>query len=70
MLAQLGGDLNKPTEENPQYLQAKAQVDKAERDLRRTIVRAPVTSASFDVSVTSRFSVSSAGTDHAVSYVN
>jgi membrane fusion protein (multidrug efflux system) len=42
VLAQLGGDVNKPTEENPQYLQAKAQVDKAERDLRRTIVRAPV----------------------------
>jgi membrane fusion protein (multidrug efflux system) len=42
VLARLGGDVNKPTEENPQYLQAKAQVDKAERDLRRTIVRAPV----------------------------
>jgi membrane fusion protein (multidrug efflux system) len=42
VLAQLGGDANKPTQDNPQYLQAKAQVDKAERDLRRTIVRAPV----------------------------
>jgi membrane fusion protein (multidrug efflux system) len=42
VLAQLGGDVNKPTEENPQYLQAKAQVDKTERDLRHTIVRAPV----------------------------
>jgi membrane fusion protein (multidrug efflux system) len=42
VLAQLGGDANKPTQDNPQYLQAKAQVDKAERDLRRTVVRAPV----------------------------
>ncbi len=42
VLAQLGGDVTKPTEENPQYLQAKSQVDKAERDLRHTIVRAPV----------------------------
>ncbi|MEA2861336.1 MAG: rane fusion protein multidrug efflux system [Methylobacteriaceae bacterium] len=42
VLAQLGGDANKPTQENPQYLQAKAQVDKAERDLRRAIARAPV----------------------------
>jgi membrane fusion protein (multidrug efflux system) len=42
VLAQLGGDANKPTQDNPQYLQAKAQVDKAERDLRRAIVRAPV----------------------------
>jgi membrane fusion protein (multidrug efflux system) len=41
VLAQLGGDANKPTQDNPQFLQAKAQVDKAERDLRRTIVRAP-----------------------------
>ena len=42
VLAQLGGDANKPTQDNPQYLQAKAQVEKAERDLRQTIVRAPV----------------------------
>src|SRR4051812_25747628 len=42
VLAQLGGDVNTPTEDNPQYLQSKAQVDKAERDLRQTIVRAPV----------------------------
>jgi membrane fusion protein (multidrug efflux system) len=42
VLAQLGGDANKPTQDNPQYLQAKALVDKAERDLRRTVVRAPV----------------------------
>jgi membrane fusion protein (multidrug efflux system) len=41
-LAQIGGDIDKPTDENPQYLQVKAQVDKAERDLRHTIVRAPV----------------------------
>src|SRR5947209_3378685 len=41
-LAQVGGDIDKPTEENPQYLQVKAQVEKAERDLRHTLVRAPV----------------------------
>jgi membrane fusion protein (multidrug efflux system) len=41
-LAQIGGDIDKPTEENPQYLQVKAQVDKAQRDLDHTIVRAPV----------------------------
>jgi membrane fusion protein (multidrug efflux system) len=42
VLAQLGGDANKPTQENPQYLQAKAQLDKAQRDVNQTIVRAPV----------------------------
>ena len=41
-LAQVGGDIDKPTEENAQYLQVKAQVEKAERDLRHTVVRAPV----------------------------
>ncbi len=38
----LGGDVDKPTEELPQYLQVKAQVDKAQRDLDHTVVRAPV----------------------------
>jgi membrane fusion protein (multidrug efflux system) len=42
VVAQLGGDANKPTEQNPQYLQMKAQVDRAARDLRHTVVRAPV----------------------------
>jgi membrane fusion protein (multidrug efflux system) len=40
-LAQLGGNADANVEENPTYLTAKAQVDKAERDLRRTIVHAP-----------------------------
>jgi membrane fusion protein (multidrug efflux system) len=42
VVAQLGGDANKPTEQNPQYLQMKAQVDRAARDLRHTVVRAPI----------------------------
>ena len=42
VLAQLGGDASKPTQEISQYLQAKAQVDKAQRDVNQTIVRAPV----------------------------
>jgi membrane fusion protein (multidrug efflux system) len=41
-LAQIGGDIDKPTEENPQYLQVKAQVEKAQRDLNHTVVRALV----------------------------
>jgi len=41
-LAQLGGNADAPIEENANYLAAKAQVDKAERDLRRTTVLAPI----------------------------
>ena len=41
-LAQLGGDANEPVERNPSYRQAQAQVDKAERDLRHTVVTAPL----------------------------
>ncbi len=41
MLAQLGGDPNQPVERNPFYLQAKAAVDNAQRDLDDTVVRAP-----------------------------
>ena len=41
-LAQLGGNADAPIEENANYLAAKAQVDKAQRDLRRTTVRAPI----------------------------
>jgi membrane fusion protein, multidrug efflux system len=41
-LAQLGGNADAPIEENANYLAAKAQVDKAQRDLRRTIVLAPI----------------------------
>ena len=40
-LARLNGDLDQPTELHPQYLQAKAQVDEAQRQLDHTIVQAP-----------------------------
>lgn len=40
-LARLGGSADKPTEQHPQYLQAKAQVDEAQRQLDHTVVRAP-----------------------------
>ncbi|GAB1583952.1 HlyD family secretion protein [Phyllobacterium phragmitis] len=40
-LAQLGGKADQPVEENPLYLQAKAAVDNAQRELDDTIVRAP-----------------------------
>lgn len=42
-LAQLGGDAGAPVEQNPNYLAAQAQVDKARRDLNRTTVLAPMT---------------------------
>jgi membrane fusion protein (multidrug efflux system) len=41
-LAQLGGNADAPIEQNATYLAAKAQVDKAQRDLRRTTVLAPI----------------------------
>lgn len=40
-LAQLGGDAGQPVESNPLYLQAKAQVDKGQRDLDHATVKAP-----------------------------
>jgi membrane fusion protein (multidrug efflux system) len=40
-LARLGGSVDLPVEEHPQYRQAKAQVDEAQRQLDHTIVRAP-----------------------------
>ena len=40
-LAQLGGNADLPVEQNPVYLQAKAAVDNAQRELDDTIVRAP-----------------------------
>jgi len=40
-LAKLGGHADTPTTELPQYLQAKAQVDEAQRELDHTVVRAP-----------------------------
>ncbi|KXF75064.1 hemolysin secretion protein D [Paramesorhizobium deserti] len=40
-LAQLGGEADQPVEQNPLYLQAKAAVDNAQRELDDTVVRAP-----------------------------
>lgn len=41
VLAQLGGDPDLPTEKNPGYLQALATVNRAQRDLDDTVIRAP-----------------------------
>jgi membrane fusion protein, multidrug efflux system len=40
-LARLAGNPNIPATEHPQYLQAKAQVDEAQRQLDHTVVKAP-----------------------------
>jgi membrane fusion protein (multidrug efflux system) len=40
-LARLAGDPNIPVTQHPQYLQAKAQVDEAQRQLDHTVVKAP-----------------------------
>jgi membrane fusion protein (multidrug efflux system) len=40
-LTRLDGNADMPVEQHPQYLQAKAQVDEAQRQLDHTIVRAP-----------------------------
>ena len=40
-LAQLGGVIDAPVESDPRYQQTKAQVDKAERDMRRAGIVAP-----------------------------
>ncbi len=40
-LAKLGGSVDTPIEQTPQYLQAKAALDKAELDLAHTTVKAP-----------------------------
>lgn len=40
-LTRLGGDLNSPIEQLPQYIAAKAQTDEARRQLDHTLVRAP-----------------------------
>jgi membrane fusion protein (multidrug efflux system) len=42
-LAQLGGKPDDRVENDPRFQQAQAQVDKAARDLRRTVLRAPTT---------------------------
>jgi membrane fusion protein (multidrug efflux system) len=40
-LARLGGDPNTPTDKLPQYSQAQAQLDEAQRQLDHTVVKAP-----------------------------
>ncbi|TWF54938.1 HlyD family secretion protein [Neorhizobium alkalisoli] len=40
-LAELGGNIDQPIEENPVYLEAKAAVDDAQRQLDNTVVKAP-----------------------------
>lgn len=40
-LAQLGGSADQPVEENPLYLQAKSQVDNAQREFDHSVVKAP-----------------------------
>jgi membrane fusion protein (multidrug efflux system) len=40
-LAKLGGSPDTPTPQHPQYLQAQAQVDEAQRQLDHTVIRAP-----------------------------
>jgi membrane fusion protein, multidrug efflux system len=40
-LAKLGGRIGLPLDEHPEYLQAKAAVDEAQRELDHTVVRAP-----------------------------
>jgi membrane fusion protein, multidrug efflux system len=50
MLAKLGGDADRPVEENPVYLQAKAAVDDAKRQLDDTVVRAPFDGIATNVS--------------------
>jgi membrane fusion protein, multidrug efflux system len=41
-LARLGGNAGQPAEENPRYRTAAAALDKAERDLRHTVITAPM----------------------------
>jgi len=43
LLAKLGGDPNFTVAEHPTYLQAKAQLDEAQRQLDHSVVRAPFT---------------------------
>ncbi|MBU6471079.1 MAG: HlyD family secretion protein, partial [Alphaproteobacteria bacterium] len=40
-LAKLGGNIDIPTRQLPQYLQAQAQVDEAQRQLNHSVIRAP-----------------------------
>ena len=51
-LARLGGNADTPTTELPQYLQAKAQLDEAQRQLSDTVVKAPFSGIVTDVPAT------------------
>ncbi len=48
-LARLGGNPDIPTTQHPQYLQAQAQVQEAQRQLDHTVVRAPFSGTVTDV---------------------
>jgi membrane fusion protein (multidrug efflux system) len=48
-LAKLGGDPNIPTDKLPQYSQAQAQLDEAQRELDHTVVRAPFSGTATNV---------------------
>lgn len=62
VLAQLGGNPDKPVEQQAQYLQAKAQLDKAERDLRLSTVTSPIDGIVTKVSSLQLGTVLAAGT--------
>jgi membrane fusion protein, multidrug efflux system len=49
-LARLGGNADIPVEQHPQYLQARAQVDEAQRQLDHTVIVAPFAGLVTDVS--------------------
>ena len=51
-LARLGGSADTPTTELPQYLQAKAQLEEAQRQLTDTVVKAPFSGIVTDVPAT------------------
>ena len=51
-LARLGGNVDTPTTELPQYLQAKAQLDEAQRQLNDTVIKAPFSGIVTDVPAT------------------
>ena len=51
-LARLGGSADTPTTELPQYLQAKAQLEEAQRQLADTVVKAPFSGIVTDVPAT------------------
>jgi membrane fusion protein, multidrug efflux system len=51
-LAKLSGNIDTPTNQLPQYLQAQAQLDEAQRQLNDTVVRAPFSGTVTDVPAT------------------